>query len=83
MSPVGTGIQFLDLGRLHIDLAERLDPAWMSVLLHGRFVGGPEVATFESAFARYCGAAGCVGVANGPTRSSSCSPRWGSATTTR
>ena len=65
MSAAGTGIEFLDLGRLHADLAERLETAWRSVLVSGRFVGGPEVEAFESEFARYCEAAGCVGVANG------------------
>jgi dTDP-4-amino-4,6-dideoxygalactose transaminase len=58
-------VPFLDLHRLHADLREPLDLAWRSVLGHGRFIGGPEVETFETAFARYCEAEHCVGVGNG------------------
>jgi dTDP-4-amino-4,6-dideoxygalactose transaminase len=58
-------VPFLDLERLHAELREPLDLAWKTVLGHGRFVNGPEVAAFEAAFARYCGAEHCVGVANG------------------
>ena len=58
-------VPFLDLDRLHAELREPLDLAWKTVLGHGRFVNGPEVAAFETAFAQYCGAARCVGVANG------------------
>jgi dTDP-4-amino-4,6-dideoxygalactose transaminase len=58
-------IPFLDLDRLHADLREPLDLAWKTVLGHGRFVNGPEVAAFEAAYARYCDARGCVGVGNG------------------
>ena len=32
---------------------------------HGRFVGGPEVADFEQAFAQYCGAEACIGMSSG------------------
>ena len=32
---------------------------------HGQFVQGPEVGEFEEAFAAYCGAGWCIGVANG------------------
>ena len=58
-------VPFLDLDRLHAELREPLDLAWKTVLGHGRFVNGPEVAAFETAFAQYCGVARCVGVANG------------------
>jgi dTDP-4-amino-4,6-dideoxygalactose transaminase len=58
-------VPFLDLASLHIELREILDAAWTSVLSHGRFVGGPEVGGFEAAFAQYCEAAECIGVANG------------------
>ena len=58
-------VPFLDLDRLHAELREPLDLAWKTVLGHGRFVNGPEVAAFETAFAGYCEAARCVGVANG------------------
>ena len=59
------GVPFLDLGRVHADLSEPLELAWKTVLGHGKFVGGPEVAAFEAAFAQYCDADHCVGVANG------------------
>jgi dTDP-4-amino-4,6-dideoxygalactose transaminase len=58
-------VPFLELGQLHSELREPLDLAWKSVLMHGRFVGGPEVAEFEHAFAAYCEVGHCVGVANG------------------
>jgi dTDP-4-amino-4,6-dideoxygalactose transaminase len=58
-------IPFLDLDRLHADLGEPLDLAWKTVLGHGRFVNGPEVAAFEAAFAHYCDVTECVGVGNG------------------
>jgi dTDP-4-amino-4,6-dideoxygalactose transaminase len=35
------------------------------LLATGAFTNGPEVARLEAAFARYCGAAECVGVASG------------------
>jgi dTDP-4-amino-4,6-dideoxygalactose transaminase len=56
----------------HFDLvpaAEELGPEllgrWQDLLARTSFVGGPEVAAFESAFAVYLGAPECVGVANG------------------
>jgi len=58
-------VPFLDLGSLHNELQEPLDRAWRSVLTHGRFIDGPEVAEFESAFAHYCGVGYCAGVGNG------------------
>ncbi|MGH3587738.1 MAG: DegT/DnrJ/EryC1/StrS family aminotransferase, partial [Pseudonocardia sp.] len=58
-------VPFLDLGTLHLDLREEFDVAWKGVLTHGRFIGGPEVGAFEAAFARYCEADHCAGVANG------------------
>jgi dTDP-4-amino-4,6-dideoxygalactose transaminase len=58
-------IPFLDLASLHSELREQLDQAWRSVLTHGKFVGGPEVAQFEAAFANYCEVGHCAGVGNG------------------
>lgn len=58
-------IPFLDLNAVSTQSRAQLDAAWQEVLRHGRFVGGPEVAAFETAFAGYCGVAGAVGVANG------------------
>lgn len=47
--------------RIEGELRRRLD----DVLERNAFVGGPEVAELERAFAEYLGAGGCVGVANG------------------
>ncbi|NMI00268.1 DegT/DnrJ/EryC1/StrS family aminotransferase [Pseudonocardia acidicola] len=58
-------VEFLDLVGQHDRLHDQLDVAWKAVLASGYFVGGPEVAAFEAEFAAYCGAAHCVGVANG------------------
>jgi dTDP-4-amino-4,6-dideoxygalactose transaminase len=58
-------VPFLDLPGVTSALREELDLAWRSVLGHGRFIGGPEVAQFEAEFAAYCGVTGAVGVANG------------------
>jgi dTDP-4-amino-4,6-dideoxygalactose transaminase len=60
-----TDIPFLDLASLHSELRRPLDLAWSSVLSHGRFVGGPEVTEFETAFANYCEVGHCAGVGNG------------------
>lgn len=58
-------IPFLDLAAINGTHQDDFQRAVKSVLAHGRFVGGPEVEEFESSFATYCGAASCVGVANG------------------
>jgi dTDP-4-amino-4,6-dideoxygalactose transaminase len=58
-------VPFLDIATVHVDLRDELDLAWKGVLAHGRFIGGPEVAAFEAAFASYCEAEHAVGVANG------------------
>jgi dTDP-4-amino-4,6-dideoxygalactose transaminase len=63
--PSVEAVPFLDLQGVHAELREPLDLAWRTVLGHGRFIGGPEVAAFEAAFAEYCGVAHCAGVGNG------------------
>jgi hypothetical protein len=47
-------VPFLDLAAVHLDLRDDLDVAWKEVLAHGRFIGGPEVASFEAEFAAHC-----------------------------
>lgn len=54
-----------DLKRSCARLAEPLAARWAEQVAAAAFVGGPEVARFEEAFAAYLGAGGCVGVANG------------------
>jgi dTDP-4-amino-4,6-dideoxygalactose transaminase len=58
-------VPFLDLRGVHSGLRDQFDRAWAGVLEHGKYIGGPEVAAFEGAFAQYCEAEHCVGVANG------------------
>lgn len=58
-------VPFLDLLAENAAFREELDLAWQTVRNHGLFVGGPEVARFEVAFAAYCQSAQAVGVANG------------------
>src|SRR5262249_38211136 len=44
---------------------DEIDAAIDEVISEAAFVGGPFVKAFEHAFARYCGVAHCVGLANG------------------
>ncbi len=54
-----------DLRRAAAGLAEPLAARWAEQVTAAAFIGGPEVERFETAFAGYLGAGGCVGVANG------------------
>ena len=58
-------IPFLDLKGPYLELKQELDEAIARVVSSGWFVGGGEVDQFEADYATYCGAAHCVGVANG------------------
>jgi dTDP-4-amino-4,6-dideoxygalactose transaminase len=58
-------VPLLDLQAQHTALASELQAAIATVLEHGRFIGGPEVAAFEKEFAEYCGAASCIGTSSG------------------
>ncbi len=58
-------IPFGDLGRQYAALQPELEAAALRVLRSGWYVLGPEVRAFEAEWAAYCGAAHCVGVANG------------------
>lgn len=58
-------VPFLDLQAAYVELRAEIDEAVARVLAAGWYVGGPEVAAFEDAFANYCGAGHCVGVGNG------------------
>lgn len=58
-------VPFLDLKASYTELQGELDAAYRRVAGRGWFVLGQEVEAFESEFAAYCGAAHCVGVANG------------------
>jgi dTDP-4-amino-4,6-dideoxygalactose transaminase len=54
-----------DLKRHIMPLRGELEAATAKVIAGGRFILGQACEGFEAAFARYCGAADCVGVANG------------------
>jgi len=58
-------VPFLDLGAAYRELRPQIDAALARVAASGWYVGGPEVAGFEAAWAAYCGAGHCVGTGNG------------------
>ena len=58
-------VPFLDLGRTHAPLKERLLERFGELIDSNAFLNGPEVDEFEQAFARYCGTRHCVAVASG------------------
>ena len=58
-------IPFLDLKSPYLELKSEIDEAIARLVNSGWFIGGPEVEGFEAEYASYCGAAHCVGVANG------------------
>ncbi len=60
-----TFIPLNDLKRHTAPLREALQAALSRVVESGWFILGPEVEAFEREFAAYCGAAQCVGLANG------------------
>ncbi len=58
-------VPFLDLAAATGELREGIDTAIAEVVSSGLYIGGPAVTRFEQDFARYSGAAHCVGVGNG------------------
>ena len=60
-----SSIPFVDLKAQYDSIKPEIDAAIASVIAETAFIGGPHVAAFEDAFARYCGGSHCVGVANG------------------
>lgn len=58
-------IPFLDVKHGYEELRDDLDRAAARVMRSGLYIMGPEVESFESAFAAYCGAPHCIGVGNG------------------
>ena len=58
-------IPFLDLGAAYRELQSEIDVAVARSMASGYYIGGPEVESFEEAFATYCGATHAMGVANG------------------
>lgn len=58
-------VPFLDLHAAYSEIQPQIDAAIARVSQSGWYVLGPEVEAFEQAFAKHCGAASCVGLANG------------------
>ena len=58
-------IPFLDLRAAYLELKEQIDAAVARVLDSGWYILGPEVDSFETDWAAYCGARDAVGLANG------------------
>ena len=58
-------VPFVDLKAQYASIKPEIDAAMAAVIADTAFVGGPFVKAFEEAFAKYCGVAHCVGVANG------------------
>lgn len=58
-------VPFLDLNASTEALAVPIRSAVERVIASGWYIGGPEVAGFEAAWADYCGAKHCVGLGNG------------------
>jgi dTDP-4-amino-4,6-dideoxygalactose transaminase len=58
-------IPLVDLAAQHAQVADEVAEGWARVLERTAFVGGPQVAEFEAAYASYLGVAHCVGVGNG------------------
>jgi dTDP-4-amino-4,6-dideoxygalactose transaminase len=59
------GVPYLDLPRINEPVREAVLADLARAMEHGRYLGGPEVARFETEFAAYCGVSECVGVASG------------------
>jgi dTDP-4-amino-4,6-dideoxygalactose transaminase len=60
-----TDIPLVDLAAQHEAVAVEVAEGWQQVLQSTGFVNGPEVAAFESAYAKFIGTSHCAGVANG------------------
>ena len=58
-------VPFLDLRAAYDELRAEIDEAVGRAVASGWYIGGSEVEGFERAYAEYCEAEHCVGVANG------------------
>jgi dTDP-4-amino-4,6-dideoxygalactose transaminase len=63
--PARTAVPFLDLRPSHAPIKDAVVDDIAALLDSGAFTNGPQVREFEQAFAAYCGAAECVGLASG------------------
>ncbi len=58
-------IKFLDLHAQYRSIQPAIDGAIADIIARSAFIGGPDVAGFEKAFAAYQQLSHCIGVANG------------------
>lgn len=58
-------IPFVDLASQYASIKDEIDQAMSEVISKTAFIGGPHVASFESAFAKFCNVRHCIGVGNG------------------
>jgi dTDP-4-amino-4,6-dideoxygalactose transaminase len=61
----GLVVPLLDLGPIHRPIGAELRDAVLGVLESNRFVGGPELESFEREIAAYCGSHHAIGVSSG------------------
>jgi len=60
-----TTIPLVDLAAAHAEVADEVDTGFKRVIADTAFIGGAEVAAFETEYAAFSGVPHCVGVANG------------------
>jgi len=65
VTPRRSAVPFLDLGPSHSVLKQQILAAVSELIEEGAFTNGSQVATFETAFAEYCGTRHAVGLASG------------------
>ena len=63
--PTDREIPFIDLRAAHEEIGAELNAAVTRVVDSGWYLLGPELESFESEFAAYCGTRHCVGVGSG------------------
>lgn len=63
--PDGAPIQFFDLKAQQAEIRPALEARWSTILDHGRYIGGPEVAELEAKLCALTGAADAVAVGSG------------------
>jgi dTDP-4-amino-4,6-dideoxygalactose transaminase len=64
-APADREIPFIDLRAAHEEIGPELHAAVSRVVDSGWYLLGPELESFESEFAEYCGTRHCVGVGSG------------------
>ena len=60
-----SAVPFVDLAAQHEAVADEVAEGWREVLARCAFIGGPQIAAFERAYAEFIGTRHCVGMANG------------------